>query len=148
MTNDPNPARAAKDWPPAVIAGAWRTGVLGMRSLRRRGIDVCAFDCNGPAFTSPYGQVFTCPNPDTDAPGWLTFMRDLPRAMTARPVLIASSDQFVSAIAAHADALSEHYVISPGALLQGKLATKETQDRLAAEHGMPMPNTRLVSNRA
>ena len=33
-----NPARAEANWPPAVIAGAFQTGVLGVRGLRRRGV--------------------------------------------------------------------------------------------------------------
>src|SRR5438046_8732015 len=64
--------------------------------------------------------------------------------MGGQPVLLPSAGQFVSAIATHADTLAQHYVLSPGVRLQGRLATKETQYALAAEYGMPLPNTRLV----
>lgn len=142
-----NPSRADADWPAAVIAGAWRTGVLGMRSLRRRGVRVCAFDCTSRDVRSAYGHAYACPNPDADPERWVEFLIDLARRVGGRPVLIASSDQFVSAIARHAGALDPHYRLSPGARLQGLLATKQTQYQLAAEHGMPMPRTEFVSGR-
>ncbi len=141
-----NPDRAEPDWPAAVIAGAFQTGVLGVRSLVRRGVRACCFDCNPgfPGFRSVYGAAHLCPNPDTDPAGWFGFMIDLARSIGGKPVLIPSADQFVSAIAAHADALGEHYVLSPGISLQGRLASKQDQYALAAEHGMPLPRTREV----
>lgn len=142
----PNPNRAGPDWPAAVIAGAYQTGVLGVRSLLRRGVRAWCFDCHldYPGFRSVYGPAHACPDPDIDAQGWLDFMITLGGKIGGKPVLIPSADQFVSAIAAHADTLAEHYVLSPGVRLQGLLATKETQYALAAAHGMPLPNTKLV----
>jgi D-aspartate ligase len=141
-----NPDRAEPDWPAAVIAGAFQTGVLGVRSLIRRGVRACCFDCHldYPGFRSVYGPAHACPDPDVDPKGWVDFMIGLARMMGGKPVLIPSADQFVSAIAAHADTLAEHYVLSPGVPLQGLLATKQTQYALAAEHGMPLPHTKLV----
>jgi D-aspartate ligase len=142
----PNPDRAAPDWPAAVIAGAYQTGVLGVRSLIRRGVRACCFDCHldYPGFRSVYGPAHACPDPDIDAQGWADFMITLAGKMGGKPVLIPSSDQFVSAIATHANTLAEHYVLSPGVRLQSLLATKETQYALAAEHDMPLPSTKLV----
>ena len=145
---DANPARAGADWPPAVIAGAYRTGVLGVRSLVRRGVRATSFDSDRryPGFRSAYGHSHACPDPDTDPQAWLNFMIELAVQMRGKPVLIASADQFVSAIATHSRALSEHYVMSPGVPLQGLLATKDTQYELAAKHGMPLPRTRFVKS--
>jgi predicted ATP-grasp superfamily ATP-dependent carboligase len=141
-----NPERAAADWPSAVIAGAYRTGVLGVRSLARRGVRATSFDSDGglPGFRSVYGRAHLCPDPDTDPAGWVEFMIELSGQLGDKPVLIPSADQFVSAIAAHASALAPHYIMSPGVQLQGLLATKETQYDLAAKHGMPLPRTRFV----
>lgn len=146
----PNPVRAERDWPAAVIAGAYQTGVLGVRSLLRRGVRACCFDCHTdyPGFRSVYGPARSCPDPDTDARGWVAFMVALARELGGKPVLIASADQFVSAIAAHASTLAEHFVLSPGVPLHGLLATKQTQYALAAEHGMPMPRTGLLRSEA
>jgi predicted ATP-grasp superfamily ATP-dependent carboligase len=142
-TGDTNPDRAGPDWPAAVIAGAYQTGVLGVRSLVRRGVRACCFDCHldYPGFRSVYGRAHACPDPDVDPGGWVDFMIALAERMRGRPVLIPSADQFVSAIAAHADRLTGHYVLSPGVPLQGLLATKQTQYALAAAHGMPLPRT-------
>ncbi len=143
---DPNKTAAEAGWPPAVIAGAYQTGVLGVRGLHRRGVNVTSFDCNPayPGFRSVYGKAHLCPNPDTDPDAWVRFMRDLATRIGAKAVLIASSDQFVSAIATHAKVLADYYLLSPGARIQGLLATKETQYELAAGHGMPIPRTQFV----
>src|SRR5262245_46850683 len=141
-----NPERAAPEWPPAVIAGAYQTGVLGVRSLIRRSVRASCFDCNldYPGFRSVYGPAHACPDPDKDPKAWVDFMVGLAGKIGGRPVLIPSADQFVSAIAAHADLLAEHYVLSPGIRVQGLLATKGTQYALAAEHGMLLPRTKFI----
>ena len=116
MFNDANPVHADVDWPPAVISGAYRTGVLGVRSLVRRGVRTTSFDTNRayPGFRSVYGRAHACPDPDTEPERWVDFMIDLSARMGGKPVLIASADVFVSAIAAHASTLGAHYVCRPG----------------------------------
>lgn len=134
--------------PPAVIAGAFQTGVLGVRSLRRRGVAAYCFDCSPdyPGFRSIYGPARLCPDPDLQPSSWLQFMIDLRYELGHKPALIPSSDQFVTAIARHAAALREHYVFSPTIELQGLLANKRSQYDLAASHGMPMPRTELAAS--
>jgi D-aspartate ligase len=144
-----NPTRAAADWPPAVIAGAYRTGVLGVRSLIRRGVRATSFDSDRrhPGFRSVYGHSHASPDPDTHPERWVDFMIELSRKLGGKPVLIASADQFVSAIAIHHAQLADHYIMSPGATLHGLLANKDTQYRLAEKHGMPLPRMRFVKSR-
>ncbi len=119
-----------------------------MRSLIRRGVRAVCFDCetSNAGFTSVYGKAYQCPNPDTDPSGWVEFMVGLSRKLGRKAVLIPSSDLFVSAIADHLDVLNEYYLCSPGARMQGILATKQTQYELSAKHGMPMPKTLFVSS--
>jgi D-aspartate ligase len=145
-----NPLRAEAGWPPAVIAGAYQTGVLGVRSLKRRGVRAYMFDCLAtyPGFKSVYGPARLCPDPDIEPQKWLDFMQALAREIGARAVLIPSSDKFVTAIARHCEALREHFLVSPGIELQGLLADKDTQYALAEKHGMPMPVSRYLLNRA
>ena len=145
-----NPQRAQPDWPPAVIAGAYRTGVLAVRTLTRRGVQATSFDCNVsyPGFRSVYGRAHASPDPDTNPEGWVSFMKKLSQHIGRKPVLISSADQFTSAIATHAERLHDHYVLSPGVALQGLLSTKQTQYELAATHRMPMPVTRFVRTEA
>lgn len=143
-----NPEHAEPGSVPAVIAGAFQTGVLAVRTLTRRGVEAHSFDCrpNHPGFRSVYGRSHLCPNPDTDSEAWLEFMIELARSIGRKPVLIPSSDQFVSAMARHATALEEHYTLSPGLRLQGELADKQTQYDLASRFGMPMPRTRFATS--
>ena len=144
-----NPATAQLAWPPVVVGGAFYTGLLLMRNLIGRGVKAVAFDCNPllPAFHSVYGKTFLCPNPDENPAAWLTFMVDLAKKIGGKPVLIPSSDQFVSAIAAHARELETHFIFCySGVSLQSALATKESQYALAAEHGMPIPRSQYVTS--
>ncbi len=146
-----NPERAEKDWPPAVIAGAFQTGVNLMRNLERRGVKAYAFDANPKqtGFSSRYGKTYLCPNPDTDGPGWVSFMHDLARQIGRKAVLIPAADQFVSAIGAHLDELKDHFIFLPEAFVtQAKLATKEQQYALAEEHGLPTPRTQFIRSRS
>ena len=117
---------ADADWPRAIIAGAYRTGVLGVRSLVRRNVHATLFDCDPamPGFRSVYGPSRLCPNPDSDPDAWERFMLDLATEYDRPPVLIASADQFVTAIFRHAEVLRAHYVLSSGIALHGALAEK------------------------
>jgi predicted ATP-grasp superfamily ATP-dependent carboligase len=140
--------KADSHWPPAVIAGAFQTGVLGVRSLLRRNVRATLFDCDHSmqGFKSVYGPARLCPNPDLEPDAWLRFMVDFSGEHKQRTVLIASADQFVTAISKHADILRSHYIFSTGMTLHGALAEKRTQYRLAREHGMPMPRTECVAS--
>lgn len=143
-----NDIRATEDWPPAVIAGAFQTGVLGVRSLKRHGVNAWSFDCNAamPGFRSAYGPSKLCPNPDERPEEWLAFMIRLAREIGRKSVLIPSSDRYVTAIARNHEALRENYLISPGIKLQGLLAQKHTQYQLAMDNGMPMPVTGMIGS--
>ena len=144
-----NPAAAQPGWPSVVVGGAFYTGLLLMRNLIGRGVKAVAFDCSPvqPGFRSVYGKTFLCPNPDENTSGWLAFMVDLAHKVGGKPVLIPSSDQFVSAIAAHAAELEKHYVFCySAASLQSTLATKESQYALAAQHGMPIPRSQFITS--
>src|SRR3954462_6648208 len=142
-----NPERAEENWPPAVIAGAFQTGVNLMRNLLRRGVEVCAFDANPKqtGFNSRYGKTYLCPNPDTDPEAWVSFMQNLARQIGRKPVLIPAADQFVSAIGAHVDRLKDHFIFLPEAfIIQAQLATKERQYALAEANGLPTPRTQFI----
>jgi len=141
-------AAAQPGWPPAVIAGAYQTGVLAVRSLKRRGIRAICADSNpdNPGFRSVYGPARLCPDPDSRPGDWLQFMLGLVAELGERAALIPSSDKFITAIARHAVALRERYILSPGIALQAALAEKRTQYELAARHGMPMPVTANIGS--
>ena len=146
-TADELPARARPEWPGAVILGAFQTGVVNLRNLVGRGVRTRLVDCDErqTGFRSRHGPALRCPDPDR-APGeWLEAMRSLAADAPERPVLLASADQFVTAIARFAGELRQWYRVGDGAELQGALADKDTQYALAERHGMAMPLTRFVS---
>ena len=86
-----------------------QSGVLGVRSLKRRGVRAVCFDCNPSlsGFQSVYGPAHLCPDPDTDSDAWLRFMLELARKLGEKPALISSSDKFVSAIDKHSSVLKD-----------------------------------------
>ena len=134
--------------PAAVIAGAFQTGVVAARNLSRRGVEVALFDCNPKlqGFRSVYGPARLCPDPDKDPARWIEFMRELGEEFGRRAVLIPSSDKYVSAIKENHSVLEGLFAVSPGAMLQGELAQKQTQYRLSMKHDMPMPVTGFVES--
>lgn len=136
-------------WPPAVVASVFQTGLNLMRDLEQKGVRVVGVDCNpdNPGFRSRYGRSFLCPNPDTNPDDWVAFMLSLSAAMGEKPVLIPASDIFVSAIGRHAKILREHFIFSEdGSILQAALATKETQYDLARKYGLPSPRSIYVQS--
>jgi D-aspartate ligase len=146
-----NPDRAAPDWPPVVVASVFQTGLNLMRDLLRRGVRTVGVDCipEHEGFRSRYGTSHLCPNPDTHPEAWLAFMIALAKSLGQKPVLIPAADQFVSAIATHAEALHPHYLFSMASVaVQAQLATKEQQYALAAQHGLPIPRTAYIQSTA
>jgi D-aspartate ligase len=139
----------AKERPPVVVAGAFQTGVVLMRNLRRQNVETHCIDCNAskPGFKTIYGKAHLCPNPDTHPTEWEGFMVDLSRRIGGRPVLIASADMFVTAIADHAATLEPYFTLRAEALAtQALLATKERQYEIAGVNGLPIPKTRFVES--
>ena len=138
-----------------VVASVFQTGLNLMRDLLRRGVRTVGVDCHAEheGFQSRYGKSYVCPDPDTHPAQWIAFMIGLAGDLTlergAKPVIIPAADQFVSAIAEHADVLREHYIFSQESVaVQAALATKERQYALAAEHGLPIPRTEYIQSRA
>ncbi len=144
-----NPNYAPAEWPPVVVMGAYRTGVVLMRDLVRRGLTVCCVDSNPEqyGFRTVYGKAWLCPNPDEQPEKWLEFMIGLSKKHARKPVLMSSADVFVSAMAQHAERLAEHFVfVATGAVTQSLLATKKRQYELSDAHGLSAPRTQFVTN--
>jgi predicted ATP-grasp superfamily ATP-dependent carboligase len=144
-----NPARAERGWPAAVVAGAYQTAIVLMRNLSRRGVKTACLDCtpSQPGFKTVYGKAHLCPHPDDAPEAWLRFMLDLAATYDQPPVLIPSSDQFVSAIARHANELQGKFIFLRDSMAtQELLATKKRQYDIASSHGLPTPRTRFITS--
>jgi predicted ATP-grasp superfamily ATP-dependent carboligase len=141
-----NPEKAQPGWPPAVVAGAAITGVVLMRNLSRRGVRVHCIDHNRGQLgvKTRYGPVHICPDPDTQPAEWVRYMTGLAASIGERSVLIASSDQYVSAFARHGETLKHQFILSSSLAVQELLATKQRQYDVAGRHGLPVPRTQFV----
>jgi D-aspartate ligase len=149
-TDTRNLSRAPEGAPPVVVASAFQTAVVLMRDLSRRGVETSCIDCNPtqPGFKTVYGKGYLCPNPDEQPAEWVRFMVDLARRIGRKPVLIPAADQFVSAIAAHADQLEPYYIFRRASMAtQDLLATKKRQYDIAETNGLAVPRTRFVRSR-
>jgi len=137
------------DRPPVVVAGAFQTGVVLMRDLVRHHIETCCIDSDATksGFKTVYGKAYLCPNPDIEPMKWERFMIELAKKIGRKPVLIPSSDLFVTAIADHAAALEPHYIVrSASVATQALLATKKRQYEIADGNGLPVPKTKFVES--
>jgi D-aspartate ligase len=140
--------RARPDGPPALILGAYQTGIVNARNLRRRGVHTALADADvtQPGFRSRHGPALRCPDPDSAPDAWLQWMHEFSRRSTSKPVLIASADVFVTAMARFETELRGQFLFSAGAGVAGELANKDRQYELAASKGMPMPRTEFVDS--
>ena len=143
-----NPQTAEPGWSPVVVAGASLTGVALMRNLARRRLRIHCIDHNAHqlGIRTRYAKVHIGPDPDADPAGWLKFMAELAAHVGERAVLIASSEQYVSAFARHEDTLKRNFILSSSLGVQELLATKQRQYDVAGQHGLPVPRTQFVQN--
>ena len=113
----------------AVIAGAYQTGVLGVRALKRRGVRAFCVDCNpaNPGSIQSTGPLVSVPGPGRRwrrlGPVHGRFRRPARRAAGADPEFRSLSHRDRQP----PEALADHYILSPGVTVQGLLADKHTQ---------------------
>lgn len=146
-------AEANPDRPPVVVAGGFQTAVVLMRSLANRGVEVHAIDSqlSQPIFYTVYGTAHLCPDSDRQPAEWRDFMIALSERICLRagrkPILISSSDQYVTAMAEHAAALEPWFTFCQSSVAsQALLATKKKQYSMAGDLGLPVPKTLFVES--
>ena len=122
---------------------------MAVRNLQRHGVETICFDCDPrlQGFRSAYGPARFCPDPDKHVDDWLQFMGDLSGELGEKAILIPSSDRYVTAISQNREELATQFDLCRGIELQGLLAEKHSQYKLAIEHGMPMSKTGFISCR-
>jgi D-aspartate ligase len=149
----PNPIRAEKDWPPAVVGGVFQTGLNLMRDLIAKGVRAVGVDSDleHEGFRSSYGKSYACPDPDDHPREWVEFMQRLAGELGGtperKPVFICAADLWVTALGAHEAELRSYFTFSPAAQLQAALTTKEQQYALADRHGFPRPLTAYIQSK-
>ena len=135
---------------PVVLLGAnFYTALGAIRTLGRRGIPVYALDYHFPtayALSSRYvTRKILCPNVNTDENGLAAFLIELGKEFSARPVLMATADNYALLVSRYADQLSGYYIFPDNeAGLLEKIIDKKGLALLAVEHDLNIPQTYIV----
>jgi len=127
--------------PPAVVLAASTNGLGTVRSLRLAGVPtiVVAADADEPAMHSRYPiEKFVIGEGDRDT----RLLECLGRLAVGRPVLVPTSDNYVSFMTRHRSSLQEQFRFClPGDELTDLLIDKARETRRIAELGIPLPRT-------
>lgn len=149
MLNRVNQRGGTLPWPAeTIVLGSFETALGIVRALGRSGITVHVLDHQRlHAAHSRYAIAHLCPNPTIDPDGFCRALRALAESMSTPPVLFISADEYIGVVAAHRDEIAKycHFNISPTDLLT-RISDKFAQVQLAIEHGIPVPETRVVMN--
>src|SRR4051794_40921299 len=96
---------------PAVVLDLSATGIGIVRSLRKKGINVYAYDIKGKyeIGKTRHATCGICPNPVSEEQELLQFLINLGRGFREKPVLYAGSDDFVHFISNHRNILYRYY---------------------------------------
>ena len=124
---------------PAVVLGLSATGLAVARALGRRGVRVTGVDTlRTPSATSRFVRFRRSPTPGTDA--MLRFLIALAGEGGARPVLLATADEYAELIALNHDRLAGSFrlLTAPAAVVRD-VSDKTRFMTLAADLGLPVP---------
>ncbi|PUB15125.1 ATP-grasp domain-containing protein [Paenisporosarcina sp. OV554] len=127
---------------PAVVLDLSATGIGIVRSLRKKGITVYAYDIKGKyeIGKTRHATCGICPNPVSEEKELFHFLTDLGKKFGEKPVLYAGSDDFVHFISKHRTILYRYYqfLLPEHSLVEAVLDKKLTYE-LAVKHNVPCP---------
>jgi D-aspartate ligase len=129
---------------PAVVLDLSATGIGIVRSLKKKGIDVYAFDIKGKyeIGKTRHATCGICPNPVSEEMKLFRFLITLGRKFGQKPVLYAGSDDFVRFISKHRIILLRYYqFLLPSQPLVEAVLDKRLTYELAVKHNVPCPKT-------
>lgn len=134
---------------PAVVLDLSANGLGIIRSLRRQGIAVYAFD------TEPKYQIGKtrvalcgiCPHPVYEEEQLLRFLLVLGQTFSQKAVLYAGADDYVEFVSRHRERLSASYsfLLPEHSLIEAVLDKRLTY-QLAVRYGIPCPKTFVVED--
>ncbi len=129
--------------PPAVVAGTDVTGLAIARALKRHGVLVIGLDDRYHRFTSYSGAWHYLSCPETDGPGFVSYLQQLADRLPRRAALFLSMDQHVASVARSGDhGLRERYFFEfPEAGAVDILLDKDRFADVARQRGWPIPRT-------
>lgn len=131
--------------PAALVFNCHITGLAVARSLAARGVPVIALDPDPRGLGQASNAVrerLPCPNPLDDEAGFVEWLVGHAAAWGDRPVLFPTNDEWVLAVARHADRLRPHFRIpfSAGPALE-EILDKRTLYARCEALGIPIPAT-------
>ena len=126
----------------AVVLDLSATGIGIVRSLRKKGITVNAYDIKGKyeIGKTRHATCGICPNPVSEEKELFQFLIDLGKKFGQKPVLYAGSDDFVHFISKHRTILYRYYqFLLPEQSLVEAILDKKLTYELAVKHNVPCP---------
>ncbi|RBP07831.1 carbamoyl-phosphate synthase [Rossellomorea aquimaris] len=134
---------------PAVVLDLSANGVGIIHALSRKGIDVYAFDTEGP-YSKGKSRLATCgvcPSPLNQEAELLSFLKGIAMNLDKKPVLYAGADDYVVFISKYRDELSQYYLfLYPDHSLILDLLDKKKTYELALEYNIPTAKTFFVES--
>ena len=127
---------------PAVVLDLSATGIGIVRSLKKKGISVYAYDIKGKyeIGKTRHATCGICPNPVSEEQELFQFLTALGKKFGEKPVLYAGSDDFVHFISKHRTILSRYYqFLLPVQSLVEAVLDKRLTYELAVKHNVPCP---------
>ncbi|MGM0750690.1 MAG: carbamoyl-phosphate synthase [Bacillota bacterium] len=134
---------------PAVVLDLSANGVGIIHALARKGIEVYAFDTEGP-YSKGKSRLATCgvcPSPLHQEEELLSFLKGVAVNLDERPVLYAGADDYVVFISKYRNVLSQYYLfLYPDHSLIMDLLDKKKTYELALQYNIPTAKTFFVDN--
>ena len=106
--------RAADERNAAIVMQvSWANGLDIIRDLSTAGVPLLALDSNARALGlhSRLAAGVVCPDPREDETAFLSYLEDLGRRFSRRPVLFPTHDQYIWPISKHAERLEKWFII-------------------------------------
>ena len=134
----------------AIVAGLTLNGATVMRQLGKLGYVVLGLSYNKqePGWNVRYGKKMLTPNPQTHHAEWVDFLLEISSDFERSPAFLPMSDVHVIAADKAAPTIGAVYRLhGMGSGLRTSLTSKQQTFQLAAEHGLPAPNSQFINNR-
>ena len=128
---------------PVVILGLFETGLGVARSIGRLGLDVIGLDFKTDiGFHSRYVRAQICPHPVKQEEQFVEFLIALGTAQREKPVLLITSDDFLSSVSSNRERIEQHFLMNiPDKYIIDVITDKFLQYTLAKKSGVPVPKT-------
>lgn len=138
--------------PAAIVFNCHITGLAVARSLGRRGVPVIGLDRedSGYGLHSRYTTVAgVCPYPLDDERGFIDLVLEIGAALKQKAVLFPCLDEWVFAVARHANELSEYFIL-PFSDIETveRILDKNLLYRKCEERGIPIPRTFYIGEQS